>query len=365
MQPSPVPEMNCWGRDSAGKGARWGPHRRTGCPGLSASSSPLLLLQIHQRAHLPGLHFSCSSTWTQSNMSLSPDGSPAHHPKRRRTAHACDSCRSRKTRCDGQQPCDNCSKLSVDCTFISEALPKGKTDLILNAILRMQGSLDQLDNKVSAIADKPAFTLHENDINSPSTFSSGPSWRPPFAGDSQLSCMREVENATISALHTSTTESILAWPHIDAFPSLSLQQGSSIFDLEHSRPPIASRRHSAYPYTTTSEVLKIVLQFQESVNFFYPFVAKAQLDALPTLLATGDLDDSTQSCFVLLVMALGCAAEGIKSKLASYGHSSSEQEYIQQRSALSYVYFDLALKRLHLAHLETSIQSTQCLLLAA
>ena len=243
-------------------------------------------------------------------MSLSPDGSSDRIPKRRRTAHACDGCRSRKTRCDGHQPCENCSKLSISCTFVSEALPKGKTDLILNAILRLEGSLDQIDSKISTIANKPVFSLAENDISSPNTFTSGRSWHPQvIAGDSQLASMRDVENATISSLHTSTTESILAWPHIDAFPSLRLQQGSSIFDLEHSRPPITCRRNTAHPYTTTSEVVRVIHQFQESVNFFYPFVAKTQLDSLPTLLATGELDDSTQSCLVLLVMALGCTAE--------------------------------------------------------
>lgn len=39
--------------------------------------------------------------------------------KRRRTALACDSCRRRKTKCNGKQPiCDNCIAMGFDCTYL-------------------------------------------------------------------------------------------------------------------------------------------------------------------------------------------------------------------------------------------------------
>lgn len=37
--------------------------------------------------------------------------------KRQRTAIACDSCKRRKQKCNGQSPCSNCSRRSLICTY--------------------------------------------------------------------------------------------------------------------------------------------------------------------------------------------------------------------------------------------------------
>lgn len=37
--------------------------------------------------------------------------------KKKRTAQACDRCSKKKIRCDGEAPCENCSKASTECTF--------------------------------------------------------------------------------------------------------------------------------------------------------------------------------------------------------------------------------------------------------
>ena len=43
-------------------------------------------------------------------------------PKRQRTALACDSCRSRKTRCDGARPCCSvCSDMDFRCVYTRPA----------------------------------------------------------------------------------------------------------------------------------------------------------------------------------------------------------------------------------------------------
>ncbi|KAI8085896.1 uncharacterized protein B0P05DRAFT_534155 [Gilbertella persicaria] len=38
-----------------------------------------------------------------------------HHPRRLGSGSACERCRSRKTKCDGGQPCSFCSSHSVQC----------------------------------------------------------------------------------------------------------------------------------------------------------------------------------------------------------------------------------------------------------
>lgn len=40
-----------------------------------------------------------------------------HHVKRRRVTRACDECRKKKVKCDGQQPCIHCTVYSYDCTY--------------------------------------------------------------------------------------------------------------------------------------------------------------------------------------------------------------------------------------------------------
>ena len=181
----------------------------------------------------------------------------------------------------------------------------------------------------------------------------------------QLASMRNLENATISTLHTSTTESILAWPNIDAFPSLRLEQGSSIFHLERSRLPRPQRPNTVYPYTSEKDVQQIVAAFQESINFLYPTMPLAQSRHLQARIHIGDFDDSTYVCLALLVMALGCASDAIISKFAAIDPNLPDLKGQQRRIALGHIYFDAALKQIHHAYLETSTLSAQCLMLAA
>ncbi|CAL1209734.1 unnamed protein product [Candida parapsilosis] len=42
---------------------------------------------------------------------------PSTEPKRRRVTRACDTCRSKKVKCDGRQPCIHCTVYSFRCTY--------------------------------------------------------------------------------------------------------------------------------------------------------------------------------------------------------------------------------------------------------
>lgn len=62
--------------------------------------------------------------------------------KRSRTAHACESCRTRKSRCDGGRPtCDVCAAIGLQCHYrgpARPALPVLKDDQILRIESRLQ-----------------------------------------------------------------------------------------------------------------------------------------------------------------------------------------------------------------------------------
>jgi Fungal Zn(2)-Cys(6) binuclear cluster domain len=54
----------------------------------------------------------------EASRSQSPDEAPASTRKRKRTAHACEGCRQRKSRCDGTRPkCTPCSEQGLNCHY--------------------------------------------------------------------------------------------------------------------------------------------------------------------------------------------------------------------------------------------------------
>lgn len=173
-----------------------------------------------------------------------------------------------------------------------------------------------------------------------------------------------VHNAVLSCLHTSTTESVLGWPHFDIFPSIR-QNYTPIFQLEKSRPPLTTMASAAVPYLRADEVQLVVEAFQSSINFFYPTMLKDKLLAVQNLVLSGNLDDSVSSCISLVVMALGCASQVVSLLFNTPGLSPESLEYQLSQRRLAEIYFDGVLKRLYTTQLEISTESTQCLFFVA
>jgi len=89
--------------------------------------------------------------WTDANEDIraNPADESAAYPKRQRVSRACDSCRSKKDKCDGAQPiCSTCASLCRPCTYKTNpkkrGLPTGyiRTLELLYAIIftKIQGS---------------------------------------------------------------------------------------------------------------------------------------------------------------------------------------------------------------------------------
>lgn len=86
-----------------------------------------------------------------SNPNLAAEDYNAAHPKRQRVSRACDSCRSKKDKCDGIQPvCSTCAALCRPCTYKANpkkrGLPTGyirTLELLLGLIFsKLRGSED-------------------------------------------------------------------------------------------------------------------------------------------------------------------------------------------------------------------------------
>lgn len=170
----------------------------------------------------------------------------------------------------------------------------------------------------------------------------------------------DISNAMISSFHQSSTEAILDWSIFDKFPSLCSGRSISFFDLEKSRPPLPEGTATAVcPYLVPADVRSIALAFQKSVNFWYPVMSSTRVQQLETKVNGANLEPGTGSCLAMLVMALGCAGEA-----AVCTGSDINIEQIENggpSKSLSGKFFDMALKMIHFAHMETSAEATQCL----
>lgn len=161
--------------------------------------------------------------------------------------------------------------------------------------------------------------------------------------------------ATIPASHTSATEEVLSWAIFSPFPTLRATEYHPVFQLEHTRPPLAIRQNVVYPFVAEFESQVLADAFQRNVNFWYPTMSLWTVGRLWQKIRHNDYDCSLESCAALLVMALGSACELIESIKS------------QQEGANAYpknaglLYLDAAMKLLPVATTENSALAVQCL----
>ncbi|KAF2169423.1 hypothetical protein M409DRAFT_65092 [Zasmidium cellare ATCC 36951] len=279
--------------------------------------------------------------------------------KRQRTTHACDFCRTRKTRCDGNQPCETCTTLQQECLFGSEPNTKGKSDLILESVLRVEQALQDLNQNISRNST-------QNDHGVPPPIPSAASLTTPAThpGDSAHEG-NEVENAVLDSMHTSTTEAVLQWPHFDEFPSLR-DNYVSIFQLEHQRTPLELANTTMQPYIGDEETDDLMFAFEQNINFWYPTMSQDQLDDVRKAMHGDSIQaDSVDGCLTLLTLALGCASQIAAGLVSKTEMSTVESRIRSSRRKLGNMFFSSALKRIFAAHMEVSPKAAQCLLFTA
>ncbi|KAH8812903.1 hypothetical protein F5884DRAFT_318279 [Xylogone sp. PMI_703] len=287
--------------------------------------------------------------------------------KRLRALHACDVCRSRKIRCDGQQPCRSCEVSSQTCAYggASEASTRGKSDLILDAVLRVEHFLHDMN---STIVSSPDFIHRRISLGA-----SQDAFSVPVSATYQLQqktpgssvgTPENLQNAVLESMHTSTTEFILQWPHFEAFPSLR-ESYIDIFHLEQSRPSIQTRASTVYPYTSNADILAIIESFEHNVNFWYPTMSQAKIKAAQSTIFAGEMDERTSTCLASLMMALGCASQVASGLSSEVSLTKEDIEHRASRRAMAAMYIDGVLRKLHVVHMEISTTATQCLFFMA
>ncbi|CRL30772.1 Transcription factor, fungi [Penicillium camemberti] len=242
------------------------------------------------------------------------------------------------------------------CSYGTEATSRGKSEMILDTVLRMEASIDELKGMV-AMGSGSSVT---SDIQADTTSSC-----PTITRVSQdarhhpggRTTMDPTESAVLSSGHLSSAESLLKWNMFSDHPSILEEAQSSFLSLEYGRPSFPSKLYGIVPSAGLSDVKNMVGVFQRTYNFWFPTISLDELKSLQLRIWQENLEPSCQSCLALLVMALGCVGASVIDEEDS-SESKSQQLKLQGES-----WFTAAMKMLHLAQIEMNMEACQCLLL--
>jgi hypothetical protein len=271
-------------------------------------------------------------------------------PRRKRAPTACNSCRSRKTKCDGVRPvCGSCAKLGVQCVVNDER----ELNLYETTSLRILEGLDRLEKKIdSAAGGGDAAGL----------------MAPPSSASLVIDRFDTVVNVGGAApggqslKMPSNLDRILAW---------------RVFPKPHPPLPLTSPRVVAGPAPTTEDefapnqslLRELLERYLANFHPSYPIVDISMV--AETVLAVDGRSPcgwDARSCLMLLVCALGA----ISDRYTSVGSAPPPTEAQKQRISenrdeamdTGEYYWRMAVKRLGFIMSEASILAVQCLGLA-
>ena len=118
---------------------------------------------------------------------------------------------------------------------------------------------------------------------------------------------------------------------------------------------------------TSEDVDGILCTFEHAVNFWYPTASQDQLQNARTIISNGNFDDENglDVCNALLTMALGCASKVTAGLMEGATLPEGEQRRRATYRAAGNMYFESAMKKLYVAHMDVSSIAAQCLFFVA
>ncbi|KAL6862710.1 hypothetical protein ACO1O0_002947 [Amphichorda felina] len=237
------------------------------------------------------------------------------YPRRRATI-ACEVCRSRKSRCDGNKPkCKLCTELGAECIYREPGIKLDAGDkLILERLNRIE-TLLQMNmggaqaNGININSDSPSFSngTHLSGENGLlGTSGSGFVSVIPNGGFGTWTAQQTTTNInTMPKVHTNAAMHLLQWPLIRDLVSRPYDP-QILLQLEMAREPLHSLTKT--PCVDLSNTQAYIEAYFERVNVWYacvnPYAWRSQYR---TALSNG-FREGPESCIVLLVLALGQAS---------------------------------------------------------
>ncbi|KAI6785298.1 Quinic acid utilization activator-like protein [Emericellopsis cladophorae] len=283
------------------------------------------------------------------------------YPRRRATI-ACEVCRSRKSRCDGNKPkCKLCTELGAECVYREPGIKLDAGDkLILERLnhienlLQMNMSGGQISginlNQESPPMSNGTASGGENGLMAGSN--NGFVSVIPNGGFGTWTTQPTTTNInTMPKVHTNAAMHLLQWPLIRDLVSRPYDP-QILLQLEMDREPLHSLTKT--PCVDLSNTQAYIEAYFERVNVWYacvnPYTWRSQY---MTALSNG-FREGPESCIVLLVLALGQASlRGSISRIMSHDDPPGLQ------------YFTAAWSLLPSMMTTNTVLATQCHLLAA
>lgn len=316
-------------------------------------------------------------------------------------AQACDTCRSRKQKCDEQRPkCGTCVKFKLDCRYrVPQPTKKDKTLVeILERIKSLEGKIDNLTAQGLAANFQPSFSgdaLVQTPApmgslrGSVASVSSSSAFVPGLPSDATLS-----SGHATNYVYVSSVRAMLGWPALQellkvVLPNVSGRDQGSL--IEQEGISILQRAGTALPSATDGQrrsraasnlenpvaagspsptqvlnsltwdsVQVLTKAFFDTFNLLHPIVDRQAFisTTLPAMLTNGLIfDESIQSTLTYLIFALGEVA------IDAYSHPGG----VGGRTAPHYpglVFFNEARRRMGFSLTECSLENVQVFALA-
>lgn len=236
---------------------------------------------------------------------------------------ACNACRTKKSRCNGQQPCLGCVQSSTICVYRTMEMKQpqfSKLDRILSTVEKLEQFIRQGSHNGTSQTSPNGLRLKAEDTAIQSNV-------PPN--------------------HKSSTEHLISWEIFDNMPILrSTFRGLLQTELE--RPPISFLRDSEIPGSSDKERESLAEVYKASVNTWFPILSSSCVNQLMSMCSEITLETSCENCLFLLIMAVATGVQSI----------SDEAPTIR-----SFAFFSSAEKMIHTAIADFSPCSTICLFL--
>ncbi|KAF2005887.1 hypothetical protein P154DRAFT_542405 [Amniculicola lignicola CBS 123094] len=282
-----------------------------------------------------------------------PSTDTIDYPRRRATI-ACEICRSRKSRCDGSRPkCRLCTELNAECIYREPGIKLDAGDkLILEHLNRIEGLLQtNLANGFGLATHSPAASNSTSeDFLARSTGNMASlGLVPPING------MGTWNNApsnisTMPKTHTTAALHLLQSPMIRELVSRPYDP-KVLLQLEMNREPLYLGTSLGLDLSNTGT---FVQAFFDRVNVFYACVNPYTWNSYYQTALSRGFREGTESCIVLLVLALGHAAT-----------SGSISQQATDKDPPGLAYFAAAWALLPSLMTRNNMLAVQCQILAA
>ncbi|KAI4788239.1 hypothetical protein E4T45_13609, partial [Aureobasidium sp. EXF-8846] len=284
---------------------------------------------------------------------------PLDYP-RKRAIIACEICRSRKSRCDGGKPkCKLCVELNARCVYREPGIKLDAGDkLILERLSHIEDMLQSAMTSAHINVNPMKQAAHT--VTSPTASTS----TADDTSTRRISCSVALENNRLNGLGTWDSVNISTMPKGHTTPALNLLQWPLIRDLvsqpldpqvlvemEMSRPPI-NLPH--FPRPDMANAAVYASSYFDLVNVWYACVnPNAWTNHYHEATSVGFIQGS-DSCLVMLVLALGAAAHG--GSISRHPHNAEPR---------GIDYFASAWKIIPNLAIRNDIPAIQCHILAA